>query len=1302
MNETLEFNGQNSLYKILFEYVNQNEITVFEKKNNEISKNTIKTLILKKGVQVNSLKTYIDTHKVENGDRIQIPEMSIDFICVENKNIINESVENKPTPLIDKEDSKLVEIPIKIETSIENEIIDNFIVDFIRAELGCQNIEEIRNIDKKKALCYLIVLFEQKGFEEIKSSKYSYELTYFVKDIFTSSHLTKELDYTKNQINSDGKLVDLLIQDKIEIQNNLKSLNENLLNGHYDNSLFNYLRDYRKIYSSDCFQYLILPLLNNKVSSQIGIENLIKPVSKSFTIIGIDEKYNHYEISKIIFNSYFELLKGCDEFNNIYFFDITEYLYKLLKVNCGTAIEKAAKINVESTNRKYNFSNIERSEQEIFLVVSNDGEGLARNVSISSLSESFNFNKVNVGILKPNEKREVSIVTTIKFDCNFKPRLGIQFRWEEISGKEEFLESCVEFQIQKTEIPWEELKKKSPYSNSIIDSADKLYGRDEIIEELKSNILSDNIESYKLWGQKRVGKSSIVTTLKTIIDQEEKVIIVNRRLGGLRNTNAIETLNTLGESLCSEVYEEIDKKIKDPSNRERLRSIEIPVFNGSFLPLENYLKKLRRIDNSLKFVFILDEFDRINEEFFLPGNLGETLSLSIGKGLNENKYIGFILVGSENMHLLNKQAMNYNSYQEKEVDTFHKIREYKSFAQIVKGPTTPHINYSDEAIEKIFESSNGNPYFANLICSNIFKNAYKNKDNEIDVHSVRDAISLIINSSQKSHFEHFWGDGILDESNIKKERKADIRRRILVSFSMSSNPIELKYPNKGEISRSFKRPSVNEYELEKYDIENTITEFINRKIFIETDLAQIRILPKIFESWLCGSGRTLMIGGVSDLEELQREIDIEKDRALKPEELDRLSEKYYFKERTISIEKFSEFFKQFGGVLHQRRVFKLLDSIVYISKEEITAFYRKENKNIFPKTTLFLKENVKTIFKENIELYTFSKFFDENYQIVESFKLLNQIRKLKQLKKIKDDSRLWKKNGADKILIIEPIIESFSDIENELFLLLNDEIKNAAVSIRLITFIITTKAKADLITATSSFSNFKLIAYKEVEEAIIKPFIQGTEIFENYDESNEAFYEVGKLFSTVSKDSLLILFEDFCPSKSCPILWHKTSQFNPMFYNEFGTILNTIESDEGEKRRDSLYFSAKELSQKINRYMITYLVEKAKKEGHNDWFILKYIPRRTLDSVNKKWLDEGQIDPRESYFDFIDYKEIIKNIKDSELQKKFMIGEKEQYDWMNKCNELRRDPAHPEKPCPTIEEIEYFEKIKNQILPRLV
>src|SRR5690606_4993245 len=164
----------------------------------------------------------------------------------------------------------------------------------------------------------------------------------------------------------------------------------------------------------------------------------------------------------------------------------------------------------------------------------------------------------------------------------------------------------------------------------------------------------------------------------------------------------------------------------------------------------------------------------------------------------------------------------------------------------------------------------------------IFKFAMKNRDSEIDSSTTGRAIDLIINSSQKSHFDHFWSDGIGEDSSIKKERKTDIRRRILISYSYWYFQTG-EYPNRSQIIRGLKKPL--EYSIEQFEIENTITEFINRRIFVEDRVGTIRIKPPLFESWLCGPGRTLMSEGISDLEALRLEQEKEESIQLRDEEL---------------------------------------------------------------------------------------------------------------------------------------------------------------------------------------------------------------------------------------------------------------------------------------------------------------------------------------------------------------------------------------------------------------------------------
>ncbi len=228
-----------------------------------------------------------------------------------------------------------------------------------------------------------------------------------------------------------------------------------------------------------------------------------------------------------------------------------------------------------------------------------------------------------------------------------------------------------------------------------------------------------------------------------------------------------------------------------------------------------------------------------------------------------------------------------------------------------------------------------------------------------------------------------------------------------------------------------------------------------------------------------------------------------------------------------------------------------------------------------------------------------------------------------------------------------------------------------------------------------------MIIYKEVEETKIKPFIQGTELFENADESNFAFAEVRKKFPMVNRESsLLVLFSSICPSKSCPILWYRNSQFSPVFLNEFGKLdeLKQVDNEE-EKRRTRIYHANVKLSQAINKYIKAHLEKKAAELEIEKWFHVKFIPKSVMLSVNEKMIADNQKFTEEAYFEFLDYKKIIDT--NSELKTIFShpgVG----FAWLDKLNELRRYPAHTDKPAPKEDEAQYFEKIKEYILPKLI
>jgi len=1166
---------------------------------------------------------------------------------------------------------------------------------FIKKVLNALNVTDSSNIPAESKLpfcCYLMEYFSHHSYDQsnIQESTFTdlifHELEALYKDHF------KETE--KSKIPRRKEITDFFIKCRTDKLRELMGLVESLTNGVYNTYLYKFLQDYNRIIINSSFTFCIAPLISNSILSRSSIESLIKPIQDAPSKEEVEDKFNHWEKYKEIYSNYIALIDDSNSIQQKVFQPLVSHLFSLFKKECETIDIKYASIDVQPSPRRYNFDSSIRSNFDLLFTIKNIGEGLAREVHICPINDSFIFDKFPVGILKPDETRNVTIASQISA-TNFEPTIKLKVTWLNTSNQFEESFKEIRFQLQSTNVPWDELEKNKPYTIQEIEEKEKLYGRDEILNELKTNIYSNKIESFKIWGQKRVGKSSIVKTLKTMLDDDEKIIVVWRRISGLKNIDPEKTLNSLGTSLCSEIFEEIDKKIKNVNDRERLRSVEVPEFDGSLYPLEGYIKRLRKIDATLKFIFILDEFDGINEEFFLPGKLGDTLSQNMGKGLNESNYVGFLLVGSENMHLLDRQSMNYNNFKEIEVDTFDKETQFNSFKNIIIGPVNPFINYSNEAIELIFSVTSGNPYFANLICSHIFKICSRNKDSEVDFQIASKAISTIVNSSQKSHFDHFWSDGISEESNIKKERKTDIRRRILVGYSFAFYQNN-QFPDRSEIIKNFRKPL--EYNVENYEIENTINEFYNRKIFYDEGKSTVRIKPSLLESWLCGPGRTLMIEGISDLEALQREKQLEQEYTLKPEEIKRISESYRYRGHKIGIPIIEKYFNQFGSPIEQRRIFKIIDSIYYLSKEEVINFFKREQRNFFIRSEFKLKMGAKTLVREGIELYSFPETMEENIAIIESFKIISHIRSTKTLKDIRNNKDAWRQSESEDIIIFDSVIDDFSKVSNDLQVFLDDKSIRLKVPVKLVTLIITANAKADLIKATSMFPNFKLIHFKEIEENKIKPFIETTKMFETEEEAGYAYSEIRKHFQYFDRNSTNILLEEICPGKSLPILWCNFNNFFPLFPNEYARYQTLDETKYKEDLRTRLFHANTELSQALNAFIVNFLKESALRDGKQDWFHVDYIPPKVLTEVSNKWIEESQQAPKESYFSFIHYKEIIKKNKD--IASVFQIGH-DGLSWCDKLNILRRDPAHPEKPPPPLEDVEYFEKIKGDLLRKM-
>jgi ribosomal protein S4 len=1216
-------------------------------------------------------------------EKIQLKFITDGLIKVNNIVIRNPDYKLKPGSKV--EYNRLTKT-YKKENSSEHDI-DNF-YQFLTTELFSVNdLDTLTNSESKIIFCHLVHFLSKISYDDIIHSQYGREVDEYLRKTINKNGFVEDLNLTKQE--AKGRLlVEKLIESLKSSENDFAKLLSNLENSQFDNQLDGFLRTYGNIIHTNKFRLLIEPMTDNLISSRIAIENLLKPLFTLEKITNEGSKYQHYTINKEIYSDFLEKAKGSESnYSKTIFIPICNYLLALFKSKSKIKEEQFGELGISLLDRRYN---INRDELTILFEVKNSGNGIAAQCSVS-INENEYFkgdNDKDLGIIQPVEIRSSDLKVFKKKSENFKPTIDFNITWENANGEGKKKVISLDLHIQDKLIPWDELKRKKPYSITKIDSEENLFGRDSILEELKENILSSKIESYKIWGQKRVGKSSIVLTLKSILDQEENIIVVYKEVS--RNINPTESLNELGKEISIELLAEILTKLTDIHKADRIREIELPQFNGSLQPLERYIKNIHRIDKKLKFVFILDEFDRLNEEFFLPGNIGESFSLSIGKQISGNDNVGFILVGAENMSLLDYQEINYNSFIDQRVDTFDQNKDFEAYTNIIKKPVEPHITYSDEAVNEIFLTTNGNPYFTNFICDKLFKSCFERQDSEVDIVEVRKAISLIVDSEQKSHFAHFWGDGLNQDSDAKREKTTDIRRRILVSYSNYFHN-KKEHPTKSDIVKSFNYPQ--SYTISQDEIESIISSFFTRSIFFyEKNNKKIRIKPELFERWLCGKGRTLIIEGITDLEAQERENENEEIARIKEDEINRLTQTLKFKSTSISRDKFTNYFKQFGSNVEQRKIFNIIDNLFFVSHDDITDFIKKEKRNIFGNDPIVVKDKSSIPVREGVEVYCSSKVKNESEILFETFKILTNLRKNRTLKSLKE-KKVWYTNDNTKtIVIFEPYISDIATLELELkefFEFNQEDLIDKKTIIVLFSFVCTKKAKIKLVQLLKQYSNTKFISLNEVEEVKIKPFIESNIILENISESQQVLSACRNIYQNTSKDESLVVFENLCPASSLKILWKKSDQFNPLFHNQFSDDLeHNFESDKG---RETIFKLNTELSQKLNSYIISFLKSST---SNGDWVATNLVPRSVINKVNERYYDAKEKESKESLLDFIDYGDIIK--KHDFLKKTLSI--KGDLGWLNKINELRRIPAHPEKANPTIEEVEYFEKIHMTIL----
>lgn len=582
--------------------------------------------------------------------------------------------------------------------------------------------------------------------------------------------------------------------------------------------------------------------------------------------------------------------------------------------------------------KRYPIHEVERVI-EIRFPLRNVGPGLAIAVTASVTSDSEDVVLSNHEMLIGNVAAgdfSISADAMVINSCReFRAVLIVE--WGEIGSPRRSSE-IFEYRVhaQRADVKWNDLEYLNPYSTEPAEGAN-FVGRREMVRGLAAKILRSPMEPFYITGQKRVGKTSLaIACADSAVDHAQSAEIEYKEIlwGAIANEDARLSARELGRTIEAFITTHFPPGVPYPQSD----------YTGSLSPLIRLADLARKIVPKKKFVFILDEFDEIHQELYLHGNLAETFFANI-RALAGIKNITLILVGGENMpFIMDRQGQKLNKFTRYNLSYFSRDFEWEDYKELVRHPVAGSISWHEDGIAELFNVTNGNPYFTNILCAAVLRNAVEGRDADVTAREVKDAIGIAISSLDANSFIHLWQDGIFKPI---AEREPEILRRgrVLVAIARCMRSRE-------QLTLAKIAEHKGNALLADNEISPVLNDFVRRDVLYENTGTYNFRLP-LFALWLKDVGMASLVAD-SLSEELASAFRADEELArVRSDEIVLLTRSWpTFRGQHISAEDVRAWLEQVEGHRNQRLLFKLLSGLKFYGEAEIRERLRAAHANL--------------------------------------------------------------------------------------------------------------------------------------------------------------------------------------------------------------------------------------------------------------------------------------------------------------------------------------------------------------------
>jgi AAA+ ATPase superfamily predicted ATPase len=554
---------------------------------------------------------------------------------------------------------------------------------------------------------------------------------------------------------------------------------------------------------------------------------------------------------------------------------------------------------------------------QIVVPLRNGGPGIANSVTVSATAASSDIilgtDSIILGSVPPGEF-SVTLDVMVMSPCEQLTVL-LQVEWGEI-GTPDKKSEVFEFRViaQARSIKWHELEYWAPYSTAPVEG-DKFVGRSDKIQQLASKLLRDPMEPFYITGQKRVGKTSLALAAAEFAKAKNGALRSHYVLwGSVAHVDPQKSLKALGESI------------------ERFIATELPPgivlaggdYSGSLADLIKYSDAVLKLVPERRFVLVLDEFDEIHQELFLQGNLAETFFANL-RALARCRNICLVLVGGENMpFIMDRQGQKLNNFSRFNLSYYSRTTEWDDFQLLVRKPSAGLLNWHDDAVSEVFNSTNGNPYFSSIVCGGVLRTAVSERDADITSSEVKRAIEGQVSSLGAHSFAHLWQDGIPKSTS---EKDPDILRRMRTLVAMARCLRKGISPTASNIANE-----KTSTQLSDSEVPAVLNDFVRRDV-LKDELGSYYFSLPIFGMWLVDVGVSQLVADKLNEELANVAVQEENANVVKSEEVVELSKKWpTFRGRHIGTDEIRTWYQQVELVRDQRILFELLKRTKFYSE----------------------------------------------------------------------------------------------------------------------------------------------------------------------------------------------------------------------------------------------------------------------------------------------------------------------------------------------------------------------------------